>query len=55
MFHNAASADVDLFLSDDLKNLRAFPVKEVLVFHTNKGKKRSMNQPPRSGNKILNI
>ena len=28
-------------------------LKEVLVFHVNKGKKKSMNQPPWSGNKIL--
>jgi len=28
---------------------------EILVFHANKGKKKSKNQPPRSGNKVLYI
>ena len=27
MFHNTASAEVELFLSDDLKNLRLFLLK----------------------------
>jgi hypothetical protein len=32
MFHNTASADVDLFLSDDLKNLRLFLLKRFWFF-----------------------
>jgi hypothetical protein len=28
MFHNSASAEVELFLSDDLKNLRLFLLKK---------------------------
>jgi hypothetical protein len=32
MFHNSASAEVDLFLSDDLKNLRLFLLKRFLFF-----------------------
>jgi len=31
-FHNTASAEVDLFLSDDLKNLRLFLLKRFLFF-----------------------
>ena len=32
MSHNSASAEVDLFLSDDLKNLRFFLLKRFLFF-----------------------
>ena len=32
MFHNSASAEVDLFLSDDLKNLRLFLLKRFWFF-----------------------
>ncbi len=32
MFHNAASAEVDLFLRDDLKDLRPFLLKRLLLF-----------------------
>ena len=32
MFHNTASAEVDLFLSDDLKNLRLFLLKRFWFF-----------------------
>jgi hypothetical protein len=31
-FHNSASAEVDLFLSDDLKNLRLFLLKRFWFF-----------------------
>jgi hypothetical protein len=48
-----ASAELDLFLSDDLKNLRLFLLKRFLFFISIKVSKKSMNQPPRSGNKIL--
>jgi hypothetical protein len=30
--HNAASAEVDLFLRDDLKDLRLFLLKMILLF-----------------------
>jgi hypothetical protein len=55
MFHNAASAEVDLFLRVDLKDLRPFFVKEVTAFHSYKGKKNGMNQPPRPGIKHVTI
>ena len=32
MFHNSASAEVDLFLRDDLKNLRLFLLKRFWFF-----------------------
>ena len=32
MFHNSASAEVDLFLSNDLKNLRLFLLKRFWFF-----------------------
>jgi len=32
MFHNSASAEVDLFLSDDLKNLRLFLLEGKLFY-----------------------
>jgi hypothetical protein len=32
MSHNAASAEVDLFLRDDLKDLRPFLLKRFLFF-----------------------
>ena len=32
IFHNAASAEVDLFLRDDLKDLRPFLLKRFLFF-----------------------
>ena len=32
MFHNTDSAEVDLFLSDDLKNLRLFLLKRFWSF-----------------------
>ena len=32
MFHNSASAEVDLFLSADLKNLRLFLLKRFWLF-----------------------
>jgi hypothetical protein len=28
MFHNSPSSDMELFLSDDPKNLRSFPLKK---------------------------
>ena len=53
--HNAASAEVDLFLRDDLKDLRPFLLKRLMFFYSYKGKKNEMNQPPRPGNKPVTI
>jgi hypothetical protein len=36
MFDNSVSAEVDLFLSDDLKNLRLFLLKRFLFFISTK-------------------
>jgi hypothetical protein len=44
LLHNIVSAEMELLLSED-----------VLVIQANKGKKKLMSQPPRSGNKILYI
>ena len=32
MFHNAASTEVELFLRDDLKDLRPFLLKRLMFF-----------------------
>jgi len=38
MFHNAASAEVDLFLRDDLKDLRPSLLKRLMFFIVTKGR-----------------
>jgi hypothetical protein len=48
-FHNAASAEVDLFLRDDLNDLRLFLFKMILLFIDIK---KGINQPPRPGNEL---
>ena len=48
MFHNSASAEVDLFLSDDLKNLRLFLLKRFWFFMPIKvGRNQWINLPGR--------
>ena len=52
MFHNAASAEVDLFLRDDLKDLRPFLLNRLKSFICYKVKKNSIDQPPRPGKRL---
>ena len=55
MFHNAASAEVDLFLRDDLKDLRPFLLKRFLFFIDIKViRKKEINHPGRDKN-LVNI
>jgi hypothetical protein len=47
--HNTASAEVDKFLKDDLKDLRIFILRMILFFIEIK---KGINQPPRPGNEL---
>jgi hypothetical protein len=46
MFHNAASAEVDLFLRNDLNDLRSFLLKRLLFFIDIKVTKRKKSTTP---------
>jgi len=46
MSHNSASAEVDLFLSDDLKDLRPFLLKRFVFFIVIKVKKSNISTTP---------